>query len=131
MTCKKCWQQGHNTRGCKNEKCDPPPKEKRRIGRPAKAQSEAQSSQVTGTGTSSLTNAASQANPRAPTSLPLQVRKTIAKERALARKGIGTMVTESGNIYVRGSTKQRGSIFINPKKVSELPSTQESGNDGV
>ncbi|XP_057775820.1 uncharacterized protein LOC130994774 [Salvia miltiorrhiza] len=134
MTCKNCWQKGHNTRGCKNEKCDPPAKEKRRRGRPAKAHSEAQSSQVTGTETSSLTNASSAPNPpnpRAPTSLPLQVKKTIAKERALARKGIGTMVTESWNIYFRGSSNQKGSKFINPRKVSELPNTQESGNDGV
>lgn len=33
MTCQKCYQKGHNKRGCTNEAREPPPKEKRTAGR--------------------------------------------------------------------------------------------------
>ncbi|XP_057782269.1 uncharacterized protein LOC131000399 [Salvia miltiorrhiza] len=38
MTCQKCFQQGHNSRGCKNTPVDKPPKKKGERGRPRKTQ---------------------------------------------------------------------------------------------
>ena len=34
MTCKNCWEVGHNSRGCKNQKSDAPIKQRNPIGRP-------------------------------------------------------------------------------------------------
>lgn len=34
MTCKNCWEVGHNSRGCKNQKKDAPTKQKNPVGRP-------------------------------------------------------------------------------------------------
>ncbi|XP_071707199.1 uncharacterized protein [Rutidosis leptorrhynchoides] len=36
MTCKNCWENGHNVRSCKNPKKDPPPKVLKPRGRPKK-----------------------------------------------------------------------------------------------
>ncbi|XP_057766350.1 uncharacterized protein LOC130986841 [Salvia miltiorrhiza] len=122
MTCQKCFQKGHNKVRCQNAPVEKPKKEKGRRGRPPKTTNEMNRNSQASSATTITTEACSN---------PTFDRRALAKERALANKGIGVLQTESGNIYVKSSSRKSVKA-INPTTWkpprTKSPATQESTN---
>ncbi|KAL6576711.1 hypothetical protein OROMI_010987 [Orobanche minor] len=98
MTCRNCWDVGHNRRSCQKEKIQKPHKEPGKRGRPRK-HPVIESSRRGTTIQPELPQSEAQALKRAQA-----LKKAIAKERAHARKGIGRLGFEAtGNAYVHMS----------------------------
>ncbi|KAL6564263.1 hypothetical protein OROMI_015713 [Orobanche minor] len=93
MTCQRCFQIGQNSRSCKNEAVQKPHKEPGKIGRPRKHLSTESSSRRP-------------TNPQQTSQSEAQaLKKVLAKERALAEKGIGRLVCErTRNAYIHMSS---------------------------
>ncbi|KAL1548409.1 hypothetical protein AAHA92_16645 [Salvia divinorum] len=109
MTCQNCHQQGHNSRGCKNDPIEKTPMEKGKRGRPAKKILPENSLADSSRGTL-------KEHPQG--SISANARRV--KERALARKEVGVIgIEESGNIYI---------CLLTTINVVNVRSTQESQN---
>ncbi|XP_057776145.1 uncharacterized protein LOC130994951 [Salvia miltiorrhiza] len=106
MTCQRCLQPGHNTRGCKNEEVKKVEKEKGKRGRPRKHPIAAPTPQDSD-----------------------DARRTVARERAQARRGIGVMYCEgTGNMYLSTGTT---TTFIQPRQRGRPRANSAAGSSGA
>ncbi|KAH6797713.1 hypothetical protein C2S52_022267 [Perilla frutescens var. hirtella] len=118
MTCQRCLQTGHNTRGCRNEAVEKPETVKGKRGRPRKHD------------TSGMSQSAVMKNKQQASTSRQASKVVIAKERALANKGLGVLVCEgTGHIYTRMPNEKRA-YFVNPTQHGRQAATSLGAASG-
>ncbi|XP_057809117.1 uncharacterized protein LOC131023590 [Salvia miltiorrhiza] len=130
MTCRRCMQPGHNTRTCKNEPVEKQPRQDKKRGRPPKVKKPSEQSIEKGTTSSApkVKKPSEQSIEKGSTSsAPKANDKVVARERALARKGVGSIVFPD-----RGKGAAHRVQFVNPRRTrSSSGITSESGTAEV